>query len=261
MSSLFLAPRWMTMGAALSLSGAAGAGDYLVGRGDAVFVQVYEEPSLSGEVVVTDACTVTLGLIGRVDVCGKTISEVEAEITRRYDGGYLVQPTVAVKVVRYHSQRVDVLGEVARPGPQYLEGTTTLVEAISLAGGPRADNVVRATVLSVDGTEQTFDLTQLPPEPVVVHEGDQIILLRGQVIYVEGEIERPGAVTLTPGLTVTQALALGGGPADYANLRRVQVNRTDGSTYRVNILRVHRGQEQDVVLEPDDHLIVPRGAF
>jgi polysaccharide export outer membrane protein len=236
-------------------------GEYRLGRGDALFVQVYEEPSLSGEVVVSDACSVSLGLIGQVDVCGRLVSEVEREIVNRYDGAYLVHPTVAVKVTRFHSQRVDVLGEVAKPGPQYMEGPTTLVEVISLAGGPRAENVVRATVVRRDGSEQIYDLTRMPAAPVLLAEGDQIILLPGDVVYVEGQVDRPGAITLNAGLTVTQALALAGGTTDYANLRRVLVNRAEGEKVLLNVLRVQRGLSDDVELQSDDHVIVPRGAF
>lgn len=244
------------------LSLPSSAAEYRVGRGDTLHVQVYEEPSLSGEVVVSDACAVSLGLVGRVDVCGRTISEIESDIVARYDGTYLVQPTVAVKVVRFHSQRVDLLGEVARPGPQYLEGPTTLVEVLSLAGGPRAENVVRVTIVHADGSESAYDLTALPVgEPVVVEDGDQVFLLPGDVVYLEGEINKPGVVTLSSGLTVTQALALAGGPTEYAGLRRVQVNRPDGSKVRVNVARVHRGDETDLPLSADDHVIVPRSAF
>lgn len=242
--------------------GGAEAAEYRVGRGDTLHVQVYEEPTLSGEVVVSDVCTVSLGLIGRVEVCGRTVSEIEADVVSRYDGTYLIDPTVAVKVVRFHSQRVDLLGEVARPGPQYLEGPTTLVEVLSLAGGARAENVVRVTIVHADGSESAYDLTALPTgEPVMVEDGDQVFLLPGDVVYMEGEIHKPGVVTLSAGLTVTQALAMAGGPTEYAVLRRVQVNRPDGSKVRVNIARVHRGDEADIPLTADDHVIVPRSAF
>jgi polysaccharide export outer membrane protein len=239
-----------------------GEAEYHVGRGDSLHVQVYEEPTLSGEVVVNDACSISLGLIGAVAVCDLTLSEVEREITKRYAGDYLVSPSVAVRVIRYHSQRVDVLGEVEKPGPQYLEGQTSLIEVLSLAGGPRADNVVQVEIVGVDGSIRQYDLNRLPTEEdVLVREGDRIYLRPGELVYVEGQIARPGAVLLTPGLTVTQALTLAGGPDETANLRRVQINRADGSIVRVNVARVHKGYDEDVVLTADDHLIVPRSPF
>lgn len=238
----------------------AHAGEYLIGRGDSLKVTVYGEPELSVEVDVADGCTVTLGLVGRVDVCGRSVTAIEDEITGRYAGGFLVNPSVSVKVGRYHSQRVDVLGEVARPGPQYLERETSLVEVISLAGGARAENVVRVDIIGVDGATRSYALTDLSTS-VMVSEGDKIVLRPGEVVYVEGQIKRPGAITLVERLTATRALAMAGGPDEYANLRRVLVNRADGSTVRVNVPRVHRGLEEDIVLLPDDHLIVPRSAL
>jgi protein involved in polysaccharide export with SLBB domain len=98
-------------------------------------------------------------------------------------------------------------------------------------------------------------------EVVVVRAGDQIFLRPGQVVYVEGQIARPGAITLATGLTATQALALAGGPTATANLRAVLVNRADGSKVRLNVNRVHRGVAEDVVLGSDDHLIVPLNPF
>ncbi|HMV65733.1 MAG TPA: polysaccharide biosynthesis/export family protein [Myxococcota bacterium] len=247
---------------AIGWEGTSLAAEYLVGPGDTLHVQVYEEPTLSGEVVVSDACSISLGLIGRLDVCGRSVSELETEIVSRYAGGYLVDPTIAVRVVRFHSQRIDVLGEVARPGPQYLEGPTSLVEALSLAGGTRADNVVRVTIAHADGTEDAYDLTALPVgEPVMVKERDQVYFLPGDVVYVEGEIHKPGVVTLSQGLTITRALALAGGPTEFAALRRVQVNHPDGSKVRINVVRVHRGDEADLPLVADDHVLVPRSAF
>lgn len=236
--------------------------EYEVGAGDTLHVQVYTEPSLTVDVAVNDACAISLGLIGRVSVCGQTPGEIEEEITRRYADGYLVDPTVSVQVTSYRSQRVDVLGEVAKPGPQYLEGPTSLVEVISLAGGPAADNVVSVQVAHADGSSDTYDLLALrKADPVRVKAGDKVYLKPGQVVYVEGQISRPGAVTLQEGLTVTQAVALAGGPAEFANTRRVLVRRADGEKIRINLQRVHKGLDDDVVLEPDDHLLVPRGGF
>lgn len=244
--------------------GLADEGDgYRIGPGDALHVAVYDEPSLTTNVVVSDGCTVTLALLGKVEVCGRTPAEVEADVTERYKGDFLVNPTVAIKVAEFHSQRVDLLGEVQKRGPIYLEGRTTLVEVISMAGGPTAENVVDVEVVSLDGTTARFDLNALnqTPEKVVVRPGDKVVLKPGKVVYMEGEVVRPGTVTLVDGLTVTQALALAGGAEEYGNLRRVLVRRADGEQVKVNVHRVHRGKDDDPVLKADDHVIVPKSAL
>jgi polysaccharide export outer membrane protein len=238
------------------------ASEYLVGSGDELTIQVYQEASLSVDVVVSAECTVTLGLIGRVEVCDLSTDQIAARIADMYTGDYLVNPTIAVKVKEFHSHRVDVLGAVSRPGPQYLDGETTLIEVVSLAGGPNAENVVQVEIVRADGSMLGFDMTRLDgSQPVLVTPGDKVYLKPGEVVYLEGQIARPGVVTLTDGLTVSRAVALAGGASEYANLRRVTVRRASGEKVRVNLNRVSRGLDDDPVLASDDHLVVPRGAF
>ncbi len=248
---------WMMLGST------AQAGEYRVGAGDLLEVQVREEVELSGEVQVTDACTVSLALIGRIEVCGLTPGEIEARVEGAYQSGYLLDPAVAVRVLEHRSQRVDVLGEVQKRGPVYLQGPTSLVEVISAAGGPAAENVVDVEVISAAGESVRYDLRAITASAaeVLVRPGDKIVLRPGKVVYIEGQLKRPGEVTLRDGLTVTQALALAGGPDEFANLRRVILRRADGEQLRVNVPRVHRGLDPDLVLRADDHIVVPRGSF
>jgi polysaccharide export outer membrane protein len=248
---------------ALLLAAAASASEYEVGPGDVLHVQVYDEADLTTDVEVSRECTVTLALVGRVEVCGHTLGDVERTLNALYADGYLKNPTVAVRVAQYHSQRVDVLGEVVQRGPIWLEGPTSLVEVISLAGGTKADNVVDVEVTSADGAVKRYDLRALTerPDAVQVRAGDTVVLAAGEVVYVEGNVKKPGSVTMAEHMTVTQALALAGGPDDFADLRRVLVRHADGSQQRVNIQRVRRGRAEDFQVVPSDHIVVPRSAF
>jgi polysaccharide export outer membrane protein len=243
------------------LVGPAHAVDYKVGPGDMLEVHVYDEPELSGQVVVSDACTITLAMVPRVEVCDRTPDEIEVVVADAYRGDYLLHPSVSVRVVEFQSQRVDVLGEVGKPGPQYLTGTTSLLEVISLAGGPN-ENVAWVNVVRESGESERFAITLLSAgEPVFVGRGDKVFLESGGVVYVEGQIRKPGAVALIEGLTVTQALALAGGPDEFANVRRVLVRRATGEKVRVNVTRVNRGKEDDPMLAEDDYVVVPRSAI
>lgn len=236
---------------------------YRIGPGDVLSVRVYDEPELSGALEVSDACTVPLPLVGRTSVCGLTTAEAEARIVELYEGGYLLHPTVAVSVAEYHSQKVEVLGAVENKGPVFLKGATTVLDVIGMAGGPSGDNVVSIEVVDAAGTVRKYKLPDLlRGRDVPVNAGDTVILKPGEVVYVEGAVSKPGTVMLADDLTVTEAIALAGGPADYSNLRRVVVRRADGSKLRVNVVRINRGKaEDDVVLKEDDHVIVPNGAF
>ncbi len=246
----------------LLLASLAWGSEYRVGPGDTLDVRIYDEPELSGNVVVSESCSITLALVKRLEVCGLTPPEVEERIIDAYSGDFLLNPSVSVKVTEYQSQRVDILGAVERPGPQYLHGQTSLLEAISLAGGPTAENVVQVEIVGRDGGARLFTLQQLSSGmEAFVSPGDKVFLKPGEIVFVEGQVDQPGVVSLLEGLTVTQAIALAGGTDEFANVRRVMVRRANGEKQRVNIVRVNRGLEDDPVLGANDRLIVPRSVF
>lgn len=240
-----------------------GAREYRVGPGDVLRVHVYNESELSGRVVVNDNCTVTLSLVGRLSVCGSTPYEVEVAVTQAYAEGFLVHPTVAVSVEEFRSQKVDVLGSVNETGPVFLRGRTSVLEVISEAGGPSHENVLNVEVVRRGGQRESYSLMDLVDNPnaVEVRAGDKVILQPGEVVYVEGEVKKPGVVLVSDGLTVTRALALAGGSLEYGNLRRVLIRRADGGQERVNVHRIQRGRAPDVPVGPQDQIMVPAGPF
>lgn len=238
------------------------AADYRIGAGDKLSVVVYGEPELTRELVVDDTCAITVGLVGRMPACEQTTSELEAALVARWSEGFLVNPQVVVQVVQFRSQFVEVDGEVQRRGRQWLEGPTTLAEAITAAGGPRAENVVDVTLYSADGSSRSFELATLATmEPVYLKSGDRISLNPGRLVYVQGEVQKEGPVVFREGLTVSQAVGMAGGVGDYANSRKVTVLRADGTQVRVNLQQVNLGRAEDLVLGPEDRVIVAKSWF
>jgi polysaccharide export outer membrane protein len=108
---------------------------YRIGRGDLLDVEVFGLGDLSATAEVSAEGTVQLPLAGLVDVGGKTLSEVRAELTAGY-AKYVKAPRVRVSIKEYHAHTVSVIGAVTKPGLYSLtrEGQT-LTELISLAGG------------------------------------------------------------------------------------------------------------------------------
>lgn len=107
---------------------------YRLDAGDKLRITVYREPELSGEFPVVDTGRISMPLIGDVAVKGKTSTEVEAELTRRFaDGGLLRDPKVAVSAYDYRT--FAILGEVQRPGIYPAREGTTLTDAVAQAGG------------------------------------------------------------------------------------------------------------------------------
>lgn len=111
--------------------------DYVLMPSDLLKVQVFQETDLLREVRISQEYTVTLPLIGKVDLHNKTLRQAENLIRDLYDRDYLVNPQVNVMVLEYARRSVNVLGSVNNPGsvlfPQ--EQGLTLLDAVARAGG------------------------------------------------------------------------------------------------------------------------------
>ncbi len=110
---------------------------YKVGAADILSIRVWDEPQFSGPVIVQQNGKITLPLMGDLDAGGHTPVEIEDEITKALTK-YIVKPLVTVTVQEVGSRRYYMDGEIARPGEYALVVPTTILEAISKAGGPAA---------------------------------------------------------------------------------------------------------------------------
>jgi polysaccharide biosynthesis/export protein len=144
---------------------------------------------------------------------------------------------------------------------------------LAIAGGlaPDAGDIVRITRAAPNGHAGTINvnLSELLESPtsagrtIYVHPGDAVAVERAGVVYVVGEVARPGAFPLRGGshLSALQAIALGGGMTRTASRRRVLVVRTTASgertTIPVDFARVASGSAPDLRLESNDVLFVP----
>lgn len=112
------------------------APEYRIGPLDTIDVTVFQEPDLSAKSLAVDASgNVVLPLVGSFPAAGKTTSVLSAEIALKLGEHYLVNPQVSVAVASSASQKVVVQGQVVEPGVYEIKGSTTLLEALSLAKG------------------------------------------------------------------------------------------------------------------------------
>jgi len=111
--------------------------DYVLQPSDLLRVQVFQEEDLMREVRISQEYTITLPLIGTLDLRNKSIRQAESYISGLYDRDYLVNPQVNIIVLEYAKRMVNVLGSVNTPGsvPFPPEQGMTLLDAISRAGG------------------------------------------------------------------------------------------------------------------------------
>jgi polysaccharide export outer membrane protein len=109
-------------------------GAYIIGAGDFLAINVWKEPDISRSVPVRSDGKISLPLVGELQAGGETPRQLEQEITKRLQS-YISEPEVTVIVTDSRSQKVNILGMVARPGAYLLTSTTTVLDAIAMAGG------------------------------------------------------------------------------------------------------------------------------
>jgi len=118
-------------------SNSPSSADYQLNPSDLLQVQVFQEEDLTREVRISQEFTITLPLIGRVDLKDKTLRQAEEMVRVLYDRDFLVNPQVTIVVKEYSKRTVDVQGQVGEPGaiefPQ--EKGLNLIQAITRAGG------------------------------------------------------------------------------------------------------------------------------
>ena len=260
----------------------APARDYTLGPGDVVSVSVSDAPEFGGKFRVGDSGTIQIsGVTEPIAAEGKTAAQLSAEIRRSLvDAKQLRDPQVNVFIDEFHGRNVTVLGSVNKPAVYSLQKKTTVLEAVSAAGGalPNSGNTVtvmrgeasaEATNTAV-GSVQIFDLTRLMKGEGIsadmeVRNGDVISVSAAQVVYVVGAVIKPGGFTLTnpaEGISVGQAVALAQGFTPVASSHHALIVRQSSSAQArreipVDLDRILKGQDTDVVLTPNDILFVP----
>ena len=139
----------------------ATSSDYILQPSDLLSIKVFQEENLARDVRVSQEYSITLPLIGKVDVKGKSLRQTEDLVRDLYARDFLVNPQVNIIVTDYSKRSVNVIGQVNTPGqilfPQ--EQGLTLIDAITRAGGFNRlanRNQVKLTRTNTDGKTDTY---------------------------------------------------------------------------------------------------------
>lgn len=106
---------------------------YLLGVGDTIKINVFEEPDMSFEVTIDNAGVFTYPYLDEIVIRGKTTAELEQTLLNGLRGRVLVNPNITVSVIDYRPFSIG--GEVKNPGNYPYEPNLTVQKAINLAGG------------------------------------------------------------------------------------------------------------------------------
>ena len=240
-----------------------------IGPGDTLDVSEYHMPEFHSAVRVSQSGTISLPMVREVDVGGMdeqgAAKAIDAALVAQ---GMLLHPQVSVVVTAYVGQDVSVLGEVARPGVYPYTIHHRLLDLISAASGlaPNAGRLVNVfqrndpktphpVVLDPSGVDT---LTDHNPE---LSPGDTVQVSRAGLVYVIGDVVRPGGFPVDPaqGLTVVQALSLAWGQTQNASSKALLIREQKGgrTLTTLNLRRMLRGEDPDQPIRDRDILFVP----
>jgi polysaccharide export outer membrane protein len=164
--------------------------DYRIGPSDLLEVSVFQVPELSRTVRVNGRGELTLPLIGQIRAGGLTGQQLEERIAQKLKAAYLQDPQVSVFIKEFVSQRVTVSGSVTKPGVFPVSGRTTLMQAITMAGGlAKLANEGNIKLIRV-GQSGTRDVLQYDFAPLRKGEATDPPVYAGDVIVVGESIAR-----------------------------------------------------------------------
>jgi len=123
---------------------------YRIRIGDVVQVDVFQEPAMTTRQRIQGDGSISVALIGRVDLLGETTEGAAKKIARILDATQIVNPQVNVTVLAYAPQRFTVMGQVKTAGIYVVppEESVSLPEAIAMAGGPTIIGNLKKVIIS-----------------------------------------------------------------------------------------------------------------
>jgi polysaccharide export outer membrane protein len=214
---------------------AAPAAEYRLGAGDVVRITVFQNPELTLESRLTEGGQISFPLLGAVRLGGLSVTEAEKVLVDGLTkGNFLRNPQVTIIVLQVRGSQANVLGQFNRPGRYPLEmAETKLSDLVALAGGVApggADVIVITGLRNGQAFREEVDLPALfgpggQARDIVVRNGDAIWVDRQPIVYIYGEVQRPGPMRLERGLTLLQALATGGGLTPRGTEKGIRVHR------------------------------------
>ena len=279
-------------------------GDYRIGPDDQLQVTVFGAPDLSQPVRVAADGDISLPLLGTIKAAGLTPRELELVLQALLRRTYMKDPQVTVTVTEMQSHSVSVLGAVKTPGVFQIRGTKTLLEMLSMAqglspdagdavlvmrgagfdGAPPAENSGRKagsagatsdSAASADSTKAEtgntieISLNRLLDSGdtkynVAIYPGDIVKVKAAGIVYVVGDVTRPGGFPIQSNghMTVLQAIALGEGIGPDADKKNTKIIRVAENGNQIELpIRLNEilsGKATDPTLQPKDVLFIPK---
>ena len=217
----------------------ASPNEYRLGSGDVVRISVFQNPDLTLETRITEAGIVSYPLLGNIRLGGLSVTSAEKLISDGLrNGNFVKQPQVTMVVMQVRGNQASVLGQVNRPGRYPIEvADMRLTDLLATAGGT-APNGADMVVVTGNRSGQPFRMdVDLPTlfaaggrdKDILILNGDTVWVDRQPVVYIYGEVQRPGPMRLERDMTLLQALATGGGLTIRGTEKGIKVHRKEAN--------------------------------
>jgi polysaccharide biosynthesis/export protein len=243
-----------------------------IGPGDLLDLSVFDVPELVLKVRVDVNGCVSLAFLGDLKLTGMTVGNAQRLIARELVARQLVKdPQVSIFIEEFATQGITVYGEVNAPGIYPLMGPHHLYDVISAAGGltlksgrtvtvfhaGQSDHPEVVALANINATEDPLEHANVP-----IYPGDTIVVSKAGMVYVLGEVNKPGAFLMedNTSISVLKATALAGGTTKLASLKGSLILRKSlaGTTQtRIPLDKIYHGKAQDLQLHAEDIVFVP----
>ena len=237
----------------------AAAAEYRLGSGDVVRINVYQNPDLAIETRVTEAGLISYPLLGSIRVGGLSVTATEKLIADGLrSGNFVKQPQVTLVVTQVRGNQASVLGMVNRPGRYPIEvADMRLTDLLAMAGGTAVNGSDMVVVTGTRDGKPFRAEVDMPSvfatggtgKDMLINNGDSIWVDRQPLVYIYGEVQRPGPMRVERGMTVMQSLATGGGLTQRGTQKGIRIHRkaADGKVQVMEPMLDDKVQDGDVV--------------
>jgi polysaccharide biosynthesis/export protein len=247
----------------------AGLGYGPIRAGDIVEVQIFDAPEYSVRMPVSAAGQIAIPYAGLFHIEGMTSIEAANAIAKLFVQNQILRDPRVIVTTEQFGYSVTVMGEVKSPGIYTLAGHKRLIDLLTEAGGTTtaAGHVIEifAPGSMKNPTTVLWDPTLRENEnaELEIKTGETILVSRCGVVYVGGNVGRPGAFPLCESnhTTISEVIALAQGakPNSYSN-KTLLLRTSENGTRVVQTVKLEdvlRGKKVDITMQPDDILFIP----
>jgi polysaccharide export outer membrane protein len=253
--------------------------NYRIGIGDRLDVRVLGEEQMSTNSARVDADgNIKIPFVDEpIHALCRTELELREAITEKLKK-WLRHPEVSVTVIEYNSTPVAIIGAVNSPGRFQSQRRMRLLELLTHAGGVRENAGRTLSVVHApeddpcedpgDASQPTVDVISIsellagnPAADQTLRPGDIVVVPQADLVFIAGEVHKPNAYPLRENLTLTQVVALAGGPLGTAKTDKIQIVRQEPGKPRTELVAslkaIQENRATDVLLMANDVIQVP----